>query len=644
MRTLSIDIETYSGADLAKTGMYTYAAHPDFRILLFAYSVDEGPVRVVDLAQGEPIPADVEAALTDPNVVKWAFNAAFERVCLSAHLGTPLDPAQWRCTMVWCSTLGLPMSLAHAGMVLGLEQQKAAIGKKLIKKFCVPTSPDLLNGNGNRNLPESYPDEWEQFKTYNRIDVEVELALRAKLERFPVPDTEWEAYAVDQAINDRGIRIDTHLATAAIEADSAFRDAALARASELTGLDNPNSPLQLQSWLEDQGLELGGLAKGDVDQALQTATGAAREVLEIRQTLAKSSVKKYSAMRDVAGPDGRARGLIQFYGAGRTGRFAGRLVQVQNLPRNCMSDLDQARGLLKTRDFETFELLYSPTPHALSELVRTAFIPEPGRVFLVADYSAIEARVLAWLAGEQWRLNLFAQGGDIYCQSAARMFKVPVEKNGVNAHLRQKGKVAELACGYGGSVGALKAMGALAMGVDEGELQPIVNAWRDANPAITAYWWAIDDAAKTAVRERATTRVGPISFSYESGFLFITLPSERRLAYVKPRLGTNRFGGENITYEGVNATKRWGRIDSYGPKLVENIVQAVSRDLLTDALARLEAAGYSTVMHVHDEIVVEHADPAALQDVITIMSAPPGWAAGLSTPAEGYMCDYYRKD
>ncbi|MEW6880752.1 DNA polymerase [Trueperella pyogenes] len=644
MKTLSIDIETFSSVNLSKSGVYKYAASPDFQVLLFAYSVDGGPVQVVDLAQGEALPTRIHAGLTDPGVTKWAFNAAFERVCLSAwlHPGRMLDPAQWRCTMVWASYLGLPMSLDQVGVVLDVERKKIREGKALIRKFCVPSPASLLNRGGNRVLPSEDLQAWEEFKTYNARDVEVELQIQARLARYPVPEEEWGHYADDQHINDLGIGIDLGFAQAAIDCDARHRDRLTARAEALTGLSNPNSPVQIGEWLEEQGLELPSLAKADVENALVGATGVVREVLELRQELSRSSVKKYQAMENCE-TGGRAHGLIQFYGAGRTGRYAGRLIQVQNLPRNYLPDLDTARGLVKAGEFEAFELLYPSVSDTLSQLIRTAFIPAAGHYFVVADYSAIEARVLAWLAGETSTLDAFRSGKDLYCETASRMFGVPVEKHGRNAELRQKGKIATLACGYGGSVGALKAMGALRMGLDQDELKPIVDAWRAANPAVVRLWWAVDKAAMTAVEQRTPTSTHGVGFAVESGVLFVTLPSGRQLAYVKPAVGVNRFGGQCITYRGVSAGHKWSTIDTYGPKLVENIVQAIARDLLAGAIARVRSAGHKVVMHIHDEIVVETAD-ATVDQISALMCDPPRWAEGLPLEADGYQCDFYKKD
>lgn len=648
MKKLSIDIETFSTVSLAKSGVYCYAADESFRLLLFGYAIDDGDIHVVDVEQGEQIPFEVLDALTDPTVMKWAFNAAFERVCLSYWLSGGdwmLNPAQWRCTMVWCSYLALPRSLEHAANVLGIEQRKEMIGKKLIKLFCQPTQPSLLTDSTNRNLPAAFPDEWAQFKHYNQIDVAVEMGLQAKLTRMPVPESEWVNYVIDQRINDNGILIDTNMAERAITADRIFRTSALEQAQEITGLANPNSPIQLQAWLKSQGVTMDSMSRQDVADAYATTEGAAKTVLGLRLELAKSSVKKYDAMLACVLPDGRAHGLLAFYGAGRTGRFAGRLIQVQNLPRNTMPDLDLARWSLLNQPYEVFEQLYSPIPETLSQLIRTAFIPSPGCRFIVADYSAIEARVLAWLAGQHDTLQAFKDGKDLYCTTASAMFGVPVEKHGVNGELRQKGKIATLACGYGGSVGALKAMGALRMGITPGELKPIVDAWRKANSQIVNLWWAVDEAVKTCIRTSTPQQVGGLRFTREAGFLFIALPSGRRLAYPKPRLKPDGHGGATITYEGVTATKKWGVIDSYGPKFVENIVQAIARDLLTNALTVITEAGHKIVMHIHDEVVVdEPTTGASVEQIAQLMCQAPAWAEGLPLTADGYECDYYKKD
>ena len=646
MKTLSIDIETFSPEPLAKCGVYRYCQVPEFEVLLFGYSVDSGPVRVVDLTIGERIPADVLAALTDPAVSKWAFNAQFERVCLSRHLGYPvgqyLDPDSWYCTMVWSATLGLPLSLEGAGAVLGLEKQKLKEGKDLVRYFCTPAK--ARDGSTFRRLPTDAPEKWAAFKAYNLRDVETEMSIQQRLSRFPVSQEEWENYHLDQRINDRGILLDRTLVTQAIRCDERFKRTHLEQARSVTGLENPNSPAQLKAWLAEKGVEAESLSKASVLELLFHAEGEVELALSLRQELAKSSVKKYTAMESVVCPDDRARGLIQFYGANRTGRFAGRLIQVQNLPQNHLPDLKQARTLVRDGRFDAVELLYDSVPLVLSELIRTAFIPKPGCRFFVADFSAIEARVIAWIAGEQWRQEVFAQGGDIYCASASQMFHVPVVKHGVNGHLRQKGKIAELALGYGGSVGALKAMGALNYGLTEAELKPLVDAWRQSNPRIVKFWWDVDRAATTCVRDRVPAETHGIRFLYQSGMMFIALPSGRKLVYVKPKMGVNRYGSESVTYEGVGEQKKWLRLESYGPKFVENIVQATARDILVEAMRRLEAAGYSIVMHVHDEAVIEAPADASLDDICAIMGQTPAWAEGLLLRADGYVCDFYQKD
>ena len=646
MKTLSIDIETYSSVNLARSGVYRYAASPDFEILLFGYSVDGAPVQVVDLTAGETLPADVRSALTDPTVTKWAFNARFERICLSRYLGYPtgqyLDPSSWHCTMVWAATLGLPLSLEGVGAVLGLEKQKLKEGKELIRYFCTQTK--ARDGSLIRYYPADAPERWELFKAYNLRDVETEMAIQQKLSKFPVTESEWRNYTLDQRINDRGILLDRTLVTQAIRCDEQYKETHMEQARDVTGLENPNSPAQLKAWLAEKGVDAESLSKAAVAEMLEKADGEVELALSLRQELAKSSVKKYAAMEAVVGSDDRARGLIQFYGASRTGRYAGRLIQVQNLPQNHLPDLDAARALIRSGNFDAVEMLYDSVPMVLSELIRTAFIPKAGCRFFVADFSAIEARVIAWIAGEHWRQEVFASGGDIYCASASQMFHVPVEKHGVNGHLRQKGKIAELALGYGGSVGALKAMGALGYGLQEDELKPLVDAWRQANPHIVRLWWDVDRAASTCVRERTATETHGIRFQYQSGMLFITLPSGRRLAYVKPKMGLNRFGNESVTYEGVGMQKKWLRLESYGPKFVENIVQATSRDILAEAMLRLDAHGYKIVMHVHDEVVIEAPADASLAEISAKMSLSPAWAKGLLLRADGYVTDFYRKD
>lgn len=642
MQYLSIDIETYSSVNLQKAGVYKYAESPDFDILLFGYSVDGGAVHVIELACGEKIPAEIADALSDESIIKWAFNAQFERVCLSNYLETWLSPDSWHCTMVWSATLGLPLSLEGVGAVLGLEKQKLTEGKNLIKYFCVPCAPTKTNGGKTRNLPQHDMEKWEQFKAYNLRDVETEMSIQKKLSHFPVPDTIWDEYHLDQEINDRGIGLDMTLVEQAIAIDSISRKNLTQQIQNLTDLDNPNSVAQMKGWLSDNGLEMDTLGKKAVAETLKTAPKHLADVLSLRQQLAKSSVKKYTAMQTAVCKDSRARGMFQYYGANRTERFAGRIIQLQNLPQNHMSDLADARALVRSGNYDALELLYDDIPDTLSQLIRTAFVPQDGRKFIVADFSAIEARVLAWLAGEKWRMQVFADGKDIYCSSASQMFGVPVEKHGINGHLRQKGKIAKLALGYGGSVGALKSMGALEMGFTEEELQPLVNAWRNANPMITALWWDIDRAVKTTVREHIPTEVAGLKFTYESGFFFMKLPSGRRLAYVKPRMGINQFGSESVTYEGVGATKKWERLESYGPKFCENAIQAIARDILMYAMQTLRNC--SIVAHVHDELIIEADRRMSLSAVCEQMGRTPLWAKGLLLRADGYECDFYKKD
>ena len=646
MQTLSIDLETYSDQPLAKTGVYRYVESPDFEILLFAYSVDGGSVQQIDLACGEKIPPAILAALEDDKVIKWAFNANFERICLSRFLGYPtgdyLEPDSWRCSMVWAAYMGLPLSLEGAGAVLGLEKQKLAEGKDLIKYFCQPCAPTKSNGLRTRNLPKHAPDKWLTFKKYNIRDVETEMSIQARLLKYPVPDSVWEEYRLDQEINDRGVGLDMELVRQAIQMDGRSRSELTQAMKELTSLDNPNSVQQMKQWLADNGVETDTLGKKAVAELLKTAPQQLQKVLTLRQQLAKSSVKKYQAMETAVCADGRARGMFQFYGANRTGRWAGRIIQMQNLPQNHLDDLSEARGLVRAGGFDALEMLYEDVPDTLSQLIRTAFVPQEDRKFIVADFSAIEARVIAWLAGEKWRQDVFAQGKDIYCASASQMFGVPVEKHGVNGHLRQKGKIAELALGHGGSVGALKAMGALEMGLQEDELPALVSAWRQANPKIVQFWWAVDHAVMDAVTRKTTTKTHGIIFSARNGMLFITLPSGRSLAYVKPKIGENRFGGDCITYEGVGGTKKWERIDSYGPKFVENIVQATSRDILCYAMQTLRCC--SIVMHIHDEVVIEADRRMSLQAVCDQMGRTPPWAKGLQLRADGYETDFYKKD
>lgn len=644
MKHISIDIETYSSTNLSKAGVYRYANSDDFEILLFGYAVDTGEVQVIDLACGEKIPTSIIEALSDYAVTKWAFNAQFERVCLSHYVKHWLAPGSWHCTMVWSATLGLPLSLEGVGMVLGLDKQKLKEGHDLIKYFCMPCTPTKANAGRTRNLPQHDREKWQRFTFYNQRDVETEMRIQKRLSIFPVSVTEWRHYKLDQEINDRGIQIDATLVRQAIVCDDTFRHTHLKIAQALTGLENPNSPIQLKEWLAANGMPIPSLSKSEVAAALETATGTVKAVLELRQQLAKSSVKKYTAMETAKCHDGRIHGLLQFYGANRTGRWSGRLVQVQNLPQNHLPDLALARSLIRSGQFDMVELLYDSVSSVLSELIRTACIPKPGCRFFVADFSAIEARVIAWLAKESWRMKVFAAGGDIYCASASQMFHVPVVKHGINGHLRQKGKIAELALGYGGSVGALKAMGAIEMGIPEEELQPLVAAWRTTNPHIVKLWWDIDRATKKCVKEHVSTEAHGIYFKYQSGCLFLQLPSGRRLSYVKPRIALNRFGKEAVTYEGIGSTKKWERLESYGAKFVENIVQATSRDILAEAMERLNEAGFNIVMHVHDEVIVEAPRDASLTTICTIMEQPPDWADGLLLHADGYVCDFYQKD
>lgn len=658
MENLSVDLETFSSVDLKKCGVYKYAESEDFEILLFGYSVDGSEVQVVDLAQGETIPEVVLSALTDETVTKWAFNAQFERVCLSRYLrdkginvnpgktvkseGLFLNPSSWHCTMIWSATLGLPMSLENVGAVLGLDKQKLTEGKNLIKYFCLPCNPTKVNGGRTRNKYFHDKEKWEQFKSYNKRDVEVEMSIQEKLSRFPVPDFLWQEFYLDQQINDRGIGIDPLFVESAIKLDQEVKTHLMSELKHITGLENPNSVLQMRSWLKKHGLEMESLGKKEVAKELKTVSKELAEVLRLRQQLAKSSVKKYTAMKNAACMDYRERGMFRFYGANRTGRFAGRLVQLQNLPQNHLPDLAEARSLVKQGNVEALEMLYEDIPDTLSQLIRTAFIPRIGFKFIVADFSAIEARVLAWLAGEKWRMRVFAEGKDIYCSSASQMFGVPVEKHGVNGHLRQKGKIAELALGYGGSVGALKAMGALDMGLREDELQPLVDAWRSSNPMVTTLWWDVDRAVKQCVHEHVSVRTHNIVFTYKSGFLIIELPSKRCLYYVKPRVEENKYGGESVTYEGVGSTKKWERLESYGPKFVENITQAIARDILLYAMQTLKE--YRIVAHVHDEAIIETDKSVSVQSVCELMGRTPPWAEGLVLRADGYECEFYKKD
>ena len=660
MKKISIDIESYSDVDLAKSGVYRYSESPNAELLLFGYAVDDGVVKVVDVAQGEVIPTEILKALSDEAIEKWCFNANFERVFLSTWLRRNypqcfisysiekdtvrnyLDPHGWRCSMIWSAYMGLPRSLESVGAVLGLEEQKLKEGKELIRYFCVPCKPTKANGGRTRNLPAHDPDKWEMFKKYNKRDVEAEMAIQKRLANYPVPDFVWDEFHIDQEINDRGIMLDMDVVTNAIDFDERSKGELAEAMQELTDLENPNSVVQMKQWLADNGMEVDSLGKKEVASMLKTAPPKLAEVLTLRQQLAKSSVKKYQAMQNSVCADNRCRGMFAFYGANRTGRFAGRIVQLQNLPQNHIPDLAEARSLVKCGDYEALELLYENVPEVLSELIRTAFVPKPGYKFIVSDFSAIEARVLSWLAGEQWRMQTFAEGGDIYCATAERMFHCRVVKHGENGELRQKGKQCELSCGYGGSVGALKAMGALEAGMQEDELKPLVDAWRSANPKIVEFWWDVDRAVMKTVREHVPTRVKNIRFAWRSGMLFISLPSGRQLAYVKPRIGENQFGGDCVTYMGVGGTKKWERLESYGPKFVENIVQAISRDILMYAMKTLQCC--SIVAHVHDELIIEADKRMSLDAVCEQMGRTPPWAEGLLLRADGYETDFYKKD
>ena len=664
MREMSIDLETYSDIDISKCGAYKYAESENFEILLFGVSVDGSPVTVYDLACGDTIPDEILAALSDENVTKWAVNAAFERICLSNWLkrhrpeyftgysipedpaGKYLNPASWKCSMIWSAYMGLPLSLEGVGAVLKLHDQKLKEGKDLIRYFCSPCKPTKANGGRTRNLPEHDSEKWELFKKYNQRDVEVEMSIQKRLAKFPVPEQIWDEYHLDQEINDRGIMLDMTVVENAIAFDEKSKSTLMLQMQNLTGLDNPNSVVQMKEWLSDNGIEMDSLGKKEVAGFVKSSDGNTNcnitEALKLRLQLAKSSVKKYQAMQNAVCCDGRAHGMFQFYGANRSGRWAGRLIQLQNLPQNHMSDLAEARAIVRSGDYDTLQLLYDDIPDALSQLIRTAFIARDGYKFIVSDFSAIEARVLAYLAGETWRSKVFAEGKDIYCASASQMFGVPVEKHGINGHLRQKGKIAELALGYGGSVGALKSMGALEMGLTEEELQPLVNSWRNSNPMITAFWWDIDRAVKTTITQRIQTEVRGIRFFYKSGMLFIKLPSGRLLSYVKPRIGENQYGGESVTYEGVGSTKKWERIESYGPKFVENIVQAISRDILCYAMKTLRHC--FIVGHVHDELIIECDPRVDLKVICEQMGSSPDWMPDILLRADGYETNFYKKD
>ena len=641
---LSMDIECFSDVDLIKCGVYAYADSPAFEILLFAYSFDGGETQIIDLAQGEKLPAEVEEAIFDVSVTKTAYNANFERTCLSKYFGRYIPPESWHCSAVQAAMLALPRSLEDVGRVLGLDEQKMKEGKELIRYFCVPCKPTKANGGRTRNLPCHAPEKWELFKTYCKRDVDVEKSIRRKLHNFPIPESEMELYRLDQRINDRGVLVDMELVRNAVSCERLHKEIVTKRAYELTGLENPNSVVQLKGWLGDMGMEAESLSKKAVAEMIAETDGEVEELLRLRLLMAKTSVKKYEAMERSVCSDGRIHGMLMFYGANRSGRWSGKNVQIQNLPKNDISDLELARSLVKQGRFEDIELLYDSTPNVLSELIRTAFIPKPGCRFVVADFSAIEARVLAWLSGEQWRLDVFTSHGKIYEASASSMFHVPMEEITKGSPLRQKGKLAELGLGFGGASGALISMGALDMGLTEDELPPLVAAWRKANPHITQFWWDVDAAAIKAVTEKQKTKVGKIIFEYMSGILFITLPSGRKLSYVKPRMAVNRFGRDGLTYEGISENKKWSRIETYGPKLVENIVQGTARDLLAEAMLRVEKKGYPIVMHCHDEIIAEvPEDIGSVDEMCEIMAVQPEWAEGLPLRADGFECRFYKK-
>lgn len=645
MQKISIDIETFSDIDLVKCGVYKYADSPAFEILLFAYSIDGGEIHIIDLASGDKLPEEIISAIKSDTVIKTAFNAQFERVCLSKHLGILLDPSSWYCTAVQAAELSLPASLADVGAALGLERQKMTEGKDLIKYFCVPCKPTKSNGGRTRNMPKDAPEKWTLFKKYCKRDVDVERQIAEKLKKYLLSKSEHDLYVLDQNINDRGVLVDLELARQAVKLNSIQTAVATEQAYTLTGLENPNSVAQLKAWLIENGVEIESLSKKAVAALADETDGDIQEMLHLRLLMSKTSVKKYEAVMRSVCKDNRVRGMMRFCGASRTGRWSGNILQPQNLPQNHLPDLTLARDIVKDGDFEMLDMTFGNVPNVLSELIRTVLIPKQNHRFIVADFSAIEARVLSWLAGEQWRLDTFRNGGDIYCASASQMFRVPVEKHGVNGHLRQKGKISELACGYGGSVGALKNMGAVEMGVPEDELQGLINDWRNANPHIVKLWTEVGNTAMKAIKEKTIVSLGKLVFMYERGILFIRLPSGRRLSYIKPRIGTNRFGGDSITYMGVGASKKWERLETFGGKLVENIVQAIARDLLASAMMNVANAGYNIVFHVHDEIIAEVPDgQGSVDEMCMLMSINPDWADGIPLSADGYECEYYRKD
>lgn len=649
MKKLSCDIETFSDVDLIRCGVYKYADSPNFEMLLFAYAVDDGDVHIIDIAGGEELPEEIIQAIKSDTVVKTAYNAQFERVCLSRYLKLPegeyLNPQSWYCTAVQAAELALPLSLADVGSVLGLERQKMTEGKELIKYFCVPCKPTKSNGNRTRNRPCHDINKWETFKKYCMRDVDVERQIADKLKMYPISDEEHRLYVLDQIINDRGVLVDSELAEQAVKLNSIQTAVAVEQAYMITGLENPNSVTQLKQWLKEKGVEIESLSKKSVKSLADETDGDVSEMLKLRLLMAKTSVKKYEAVIRSVCSDNRVHGMMRFCGANRTGRWSGNILQPQNLPQNHLPDLTLARDIVKDGDFEMLDMMFGNVPNVLSELIRTVLIPKPNHRFIVADFSAIEARVLAWIAGEQWRIDTFKNGGDIYCASASKMFKVPVEKHGVNGELRQKGKISELACGYGGSVGALKNMGAVEMGVQENELQGLINDWRNANPHIVRFWYEVGNAAMKAIKEKTTVPLGKLVFAYERGILFIRLPSGRRLSYIKPRIGTNRFGGDSITYMGINSAKKWDRLETFGGKLTENIVQGTARDLLANALINAANAGYDTVFHVHDEIICEVPNGyGSVDELCKLMCIKPEWADGLPLNADGFEYEYYKKE
>ena len=649
MKKLSCDIETFSDVDLIRCGVYKYADSPDFEMLLFAYAADDGDVHIIDIAGGEELPEKIIQAIKSDTVVKTAYNAQFERVCLSRYLKLPegeyLNPQSWYCTAVQAAELALPLSLADVGSVLGLERQKMTEGKELIKYFCVPCKPTKSNGNRTRNRPCHDINKWETFKKYCMRDVDVERQIADKLKMYPIRDEEHRLYVLDQIINDRGVLVDSELAEQAVKLNSIQTTVAVEQAYMITGLENPNSVTQLKQWLKENGVEIESLSKKAVKSLADETDGDVSEMLKLRLLMAKTSVKKYEAVIRSVCSDNRVHGMMRFCGANRTGRWSGNILQPQNLPQNHLPDLTLARDIVKDGDFEMLDMMFGNVPNVLSELIRTILIPKPNHRFIVADFSAIEARVLAWIAGEQWRIDTFKNGGDIYCASASKMFKVPVEKHGVNGELRQKGKISELACGYGGSVGALKNMGAVEMGVQENELQGLINDWRNVNPHIVRFWYEVGNAAMKAIKEKTTVPLGKLVFAYERGILFIRLPSGRRLSYIKPRIGTNRFGGDSITYMGINSAKKWDRLETFGGKLTENIVQGTARDLLANALINAANAGYDTVFHVHDEIICEVPNGyGSVDELCRLMCIKTDWADGLPLNADGFECEYYKKE